>query len=147
MIATLHFFLYILRYLVVLVILTCRCRCTFEQCPCAAAVSIPYEFCSKNLRINFQTAGIGVFAGRAFKQDEPVLRSWMTLFLPKNFPRGQSTQCYVFRHNETHTALDLDYGSIINHHESANARASGDFNLNYLVREFSMCKSQCSKYM
>ena len=42
---------------------------------------------------------------------------------------------YVFGHNETHLMLDLDYGSIINHHESANARASGDNDyMYYLVR-------------
>ena len=92
-----------------------------------------------------QTAGIGVFAGRDFKTDEIVLRSWMTLFLPKSFPRRQTLRCYSFGHNETHMALDLDYGSIINHHESANARAEAVDNMYYRVRGFSMFESQCSK--
>ena len=72
----------------------------------------------------------------------------MTLYLPYNLPWGQTTQCYIFGHNETHTALDLDYGSIINHHESANARVIGVNNdMYYRVRGFSMCESQCLKTM
>ena len=43
----------------------------------------------------------------------------MTLLLPKNICEN-----YVFAYNETHAALILDYGSVINHHESANARAT-----------------------
>ena len=47
----------------------------------------------------------------------------MTLLLPTNIIMGQATWNYAFGHNETHKALALDYGSIINHHESANTRA------------------------
>ena len=90
---------------------------------------IPYESHSIKFAPWFQTAGFGVFAGRAFKKDETVLQSWMTLLLPRNIPPRQSPHCYVFSHNETHSALDLDYGSIINHHESANARATGVDNM------------------
>ena len=68
----------------------------------------------------FQTAGFGVFAGRAFKKDEVVLWNWMTLPLPKNGPNCKN---YVFTYNETHAALILDYGSVTNHHESANVQA------------------------
>ena len=63
----------------------------------------------------------------------------MTLFLPNNFPPRQIAECYIFGHNKTHMALDLDYGSIINHHESANARAkvAGVHNsMHYWVRGF-----------
>ena len=66
----------------------------------------------------------------------------MTLFLPNNFPLCQTLRCYVFGHNETHMALDLDYGSIINHHESANAKAEGVNNMYYWVRAISICESQ-----
>ena len=72
----------------------------------------------------FNTAGFGVFAGRAFRKDDIVLRSLMTLFLPNNFPSDQSTHRYVFDHNKTHMALDLDYGSLINHHESYNTKTA-----------------------
>merc|ERR1719174_2768806 len=64
--------------------------------------------------------GFGVFAGRAFEQDVLVPVSWKTLFLPNNFPNNQVLYNYVFCHNETHMALVLDYGSVLNHHESAN---------------------------
>ena len=66
---------------------------------------------------------MGVFAGRDFKEGEVVLRSWMTLFLPLNFPEDQAPRHYAFGYNKTHMALALDYGSLINHRESANARA------------------------
>ena len=46
-----------------------------------------------------------------------------TLFLPKNFPSSQVLRNYVFGHNETHLGLVLDYGSLFNHHESANVKA------------------------
>ena len=49
--------------------------------------------------------------------------TWKTLFLPANFPKNQALYNYVFGHNETHMALALDYGSVLNHHESANAKA------------------------
>ena len=42
----------------------------------------------------------------------------MTLLLPKNICEN-----YVFAYNETHAALILDYGSVINHHESPNVEA------------------------
>ena len=48
----------------------------------------------------------------------------MTLFLPKTFPLDhQATRDYTFGHNNTHMALSLDYGSLMNHHESANVRS------------------------
>ena len=106
---------------------------------------IPYESHSIKFAPWFQTAGFGVFAGRAFKKDETVLRSWMTLLLPRNIPPRQSPRCYVFAHNKTHSALDLDYGSIINHHESANARATGVDNMHYRVRGNSMCDRNVQK--
>lgn len=84
-------------------------------------------------------AGIGVFAGRAFKKDEVVLRSWMTLFLPKSFPRRQDAWYYLIGHNETHMALPLDYGSLINHHECANTRMIGFNNIHYQVRRVFRC--------
>ena len=49
--------------------------------------------------------------------------TWKTLFLPANFPKNQALRNYVFGHNETHMALVLDYGSVLNHHESANVKA------------------------
>ena len=49
--------------------------------------------------------------------------SWKTLFLPKNFPIDQVFSNYILDDNETHTGLVLDYGSLFNHHESANAKA------------------------
>ena len=30
---------------------------------------------------------------------------------------------YMFGHNKTHKALVIDYGSLLNHHESANTKA------------------------
>ena len=48
---------------------------------------------------------------------------WKTMYLPNNFPTSQALRNYVFGYNATHMALALDYASIINHHESANARA------------------------
>ena len=38
-------------------------------------------------------------------------------------PRNEVLRNYVFGHNETHMALALDYGSVLNHHESANVQA------------------------
>ena len=49
-----------------------------------------------------QTAGFGVFAGRSFKQDEAVLQSWMTMFLPRNIAQFQDVHNYAFEYNETH---------------------------------------------
>jgi len=85
--------------------------------------------------MNF-TAGFGAFAGRALKTDEIVFRTWITLFLPRSFPQRQILQWYVFNHNKTHMALDLDYGSIINHYEHANARGVGVTNMHYRLRGF-----------
>ena len=48
---------------------------------------------------------------------------WKTLLLPANFPKNQALRNYIFSHNETHMTLALDYGSILNHHESANVKA------------------------
>ena len=45
----------------------------------------------------------------------------MTLFLPKNFPSELSPWYFCFGHNKTHMGVALDYGSIVNHHESPNA--------------------------
>ena len=82
------------------------------------------------------TAGFGVFAGRAFKQDEFVIRNSITLFLPKNF-LPLSVGYYCFAHNDTHMAIPLDYGSLLNHHKSANTdiRVRNN-NLHFQVREF-----------
>ena len=46
--------------------------------------------------------------------------SWKTLYLPRNFPTSQVLCNYAFGYNETHVGLVLDYGSVLNHHESAN---------------------------
>ena len=98
---------------------------TFFEQNAYAAVSIPCEFYRHSIKFTpwFQTAGFGVFAGRAFKQDEPVMRTWKTLYLPYNMPRTQVICNYIFGHNETHTALVIDYGSLCNHHDSPNAKA------------------------
>ena len=89
------------------------------------SVSIPYEFFRHSIKLArwFQTAGFGIFAGRAFKKDVLLPVSWKTLFLPKNVPDNQVLRNYVFNHNETHNGLVLDYGSVLNHHESANVKA------------------------
>ena len=49
--------------------------------------------------------------------------SWKTIFLPQNFPDRQVLRNYVFGYNETHMGLVIDYGSLLNHHENANAKA------------------------
>ena len=49
---------------------------------------------------------------------------------------------YVFGCNETHSAMPLDYGSLLNHHESYNTyvQLAGKNNMYFLVRGgFSMC--------
>ena len=48
----------------------------------------------------------------------------MTLFLPNNFS-PLSIGYYIFAYNATHVAMPLDYGSLLNHHESTNAEAVG----------------------
>ena len=93
---------------------------TMYLCGCCMLINFVYSI---KLVPWFQTAGFGVFAGRAFKQYEIVLRSWMTLFLPNNFPKSEAIHNYIFGHNKTHRALVLDYGSLMNHRESANTKA------------------------
>ena len=137
-----------LNYLVVSVIFVWSC--IFEQCA-YAAVSITCQMYSI-IFVPYQTAGFGVFAGRAFKKDEVVLRSWRTLFLPKNFPRRQAAWYYLFGHNKTHMALVLDYGSLVNHHESANTRHTGFNNIHFQVRRDFQCANRnvvkiCSIYI
>ena len=70
---------------------------------------------------------MGVFAGRAFKTEDVVLTSWMTLLLPDTFPRDEPARDFVFDHNKTHMALSLGYGSLMNHHESFNTRVTFGF--------------------
>ena len=101
----------ILNYLVISVIL--NYSFVFGQW----ALFIPY----KRLDSKFQTAGFGAFAGRPFKKHDIVMRSG-TLFLPNNLPPHLSTWNYVFEHNETHEALPLGYGALLNHHDSSNTR-------------------------
>ena len=64
--------------------------------------------------------------------------TWNTLFLPENFPSEHIIRNYVFGHNDTHVALALDYGSLFNHHESANVEAGGEVagssNVEFMVR-------------
>ena len=102
-----------------------------------------------------------------------MLQSSVAIFLPRNIPglRLQPLACYVFQHNNTHSVLDLDYGSILNHHEKYNVqsitmqdRVRGyldyelilnhhekynvqSISMQYLVRGCFMCKSECSKIM
>ena len=71
-----------------------------------------------------------------------MLRSSTTLVLPGTIPGLQTPLYYSFGHNRTHIVLDLDYGSIINHHESANAEAMRVDNMYYAVRGFFMCESE-----
>ena len=61
----------------------------------------------------------------------------MTLFLPKNFPQQLSIWYYSFGHNDTHVAIPLDYGSLLNHHESANTFHNND--IHFQVRGFFQC--------
>ena len=89
----------------------------------------------------FHTAGLGVFAGRAFKQDEIVVPSWMTLILPKNFPKSEDTSNYLFPIG----AVALGYGSIANHHKSFNTQAvriQGFDNINFHVRRGFQCANR-----
>ena len=43
--------------------------------------------------------------------------------MPANIPKNEALYYYVFDYNKTHMGLVLDYGSIANHHESANLEA------------------------
>ena len=52
--------------------------------------------------------------------------SWKTLFLPQNFPKDQVFSNYIVGESETHLSLVLDYASLFNHHESANAKAEAE---------------------
>ena len=118
----------VLHDFVLPVVFACNCTCIFEKCAYSMQLYLflmNFTGTPSNLRFDswqFQTAGFGVFAGRAFKQDELVLRSWMTLYLPRNLPRSQVVCNYIFGHNKTHAGLVLDYGSLLNHHESANTK-------------------------
>ena len=118
----------------------------------AMCLSNPYQFDAIKFSPWFQTAGFGVFAGRAFKPAEPVLRSWRTIYLPHNLPRSEVVRNYVFDHNETHTALALDYGSLANHHKSANVKfvstLGSEPNLHFQVRRvFNVWIAMVYKYM
>ena len=113
-------------------------KCVYE------AEFIPYEFTIElKLPPLFRTAGFGVFAGRALKQGE-LMATWKTLFLPENFPKCH-VRNYVFGHNHTHMAFVLDYGSVLNHHESANVKAVVDIhrpasdNVHFQVRRGFVC--------
>ena len=131
----------ILNKLFVSVISACSCTWKFEQC-FDATVFIPYEFYRYSIKLKFapwfQTAGLGVFAGRPFEKDVLVPASWKTLFLPKNFPNSEALCNYPFEYNKTHNGLVLDYASIFNHHESANVKAGeavpGSNNVYFQVR-------------
>ena len=72
-----------------------------------------------------------------------MLASWKTLFLPENFLNTrQVLGNYVFAYNETHMSLILDYGSVLNHHESANVEAAkvpGSKNLHFQVLMGCLC--------
>ena len=80
--------------------------------------------------------------------------TWKTLYLPKNFPKSQALRNYVFAHNETHMGLVLDYGSILNHHDSANVQAvttlenhTKKVDINFRVRAGFLCaNSNVQKY-
>ena len=133
--------IYILHMLVVLVISANSCARKIEQCA-YTAVSIPYAFHRYSIKSKFapwfQTAGFGVFAGRPFERDVLVPVTTRTLFLPDNIPKNQILYNYVFGYNETHMGLFLDYGSLLNHHESANTKAGvkvrGSNNVYFQVR-------------
>ena len=56
----------------------------------------------------------------------------MTLFLPKNLPPALSIWYYCFDYNETHMAMPLSYGSLLNHHKSANVKSANVYTLSGL---------------
>ena len=58
--------------------------------------------------------------------------------MPENFPKREVLQNYVFGHNETHMALVIDYGSVSNHHESANTQAVAFPRLNNVLFQVHM---------
>ena len=70
----------------------------------------------------------------------------MTLYLPNNLPKSQVVHNYVFGHNVTHMGLVIDYGSLLNHHESANVKAltvsRRGPNLVFLVRRGFHCTNR-----
>ena len=84
-------------------------------------------------------AGLGVFAGRDFKEGETVLRSWGAAFFPKGLPAHLPPYYYVFHADDTQDALHLGYGSITNHHDFYNVGyiwdADSDRGLMFVVRE------------
>ena len=92
--------------------------CHFEAFVCNCCCACPFLI----ICLHQIAGGVGVFAGRAFKKDEVVTPSWMTLFLPIDFSKALSLWHYVFGNNETHVLLPLGYGTIAKHHESANAK-------------------------
>ena len=93
------------------------------------------------------TAGLGAFAGRAFKKDMMVLESSKTVFLTENFPESQVLGNYAFGYNKTHIGLVLDYGSLFNHHKSPNVKAGETFpgsnKIHFQVYAFSRGQLQC----
>ena len=60
-----------------------------------------------------------------------VIRTWVTLFLSRSVSKDLIFRHYNFAFNVTHAAVPLNYGSILNHHESANMRLN---NMNLYVR-------------
>ena len=70
----------------------------------------------------------------------------MTLFVPNSLPEGLSIWFYSFGYNRTHGAIPLDYGSLLNHHKSANTHAVPDLNNNmhFQVRGFFQCANHNS---
>ena len=84
-----------------------------------------YSFHQIKVCTFIQTAGVGVFAGRDFKQYSKVPALWRALFLPYNYPRTEFVSNYIFGYNKTNSLLVLDYGSLFNHHESVNVVPTG----------------------
>ena len=71
--------------------------------------------------------------------------SWKTLFLPINIPGNEILYNYIFHYNETHVGLFLDYGSLLNHHVSANVRVGevpGSNNVHFQVRMGIQCANR-----
>ena len=67
----------------------------------------------------------------------------MTLYLPYNLPGSQIVSNYIFSHNKTHSGLVIDYGSLLNHHESPNTKTAEMFgsgpNIHFQVRRGFQC--------
>ena len=66
--------------------------------------------------------------------------SWKTAFFPTELPEDLSLWYYVFGANDTHVALPLGYGSVVNHHEFANVEHAwsddSQQSIMFAVREF-----------